>query len=133
MLVQSTGCSAFCTFSWMFFHLIFSAGKLPVDLRVPRRKPYFPEVDQKVYERYLARLEKGKPTAVFDIRKIALKVAAKLKIGINEFKASHGWIQSWKKKFRISLRTITKVTRKLEQTEEDKVSVIRIYSIDRVT
>ena len=46
-----------------------------------------------------------------------------MKIGREKFKASDGWIKKWKKRFRITYRAITKVGRKLKQTEEDMVRI----------
>ena len=55
---------------------------------------------------------------------MALDVADDMKIGTEVFKASVGWIQKWKKRFKLTYRAITKVGRKLKQSEEDMVTII---------
>ena len=70
-----------------------------------------------------------------------LKVAESMGIGLEIFKASKGWVYDLKKRFKIALRTMTKVGRKLTPTEEDIVSArvlflnytIRTSSIRDVT
>ena len=103
----------------------FRSGRLPVKSGEAGRGKVSDGMEQMVHRIFEKRVAEGKPTRDPQIRKIALDVAESMGINLQKFEASKGWVYDWKKRFKVTLRTITKVGRKLTPTEEDIVRTVQ--------
>ena len=95
--------------------------------KLPRKKnsvPMYDHVGNEVGVWILQQRSRGLVVTNSDVKRAALRIAALH--NHPEFKASDGWITRMKKKNRLGYRKSTHTSLKMEETDEDKVTWLKV-------
>jgi hypothetical protein len=117
------GCSsAFVSIHWRKIKCHLRRDKQGMAVLKPRKKklPQYGEIDDDLFNWIIAQRNQGATVSNVEIRRKSLEIAKD--IGFENFKASNGWIDDFKKRKGLVYRTPTHTARKEVFSAEDNVS-----------